>query len=353
MRQTIGILLMLFWVTVIAGLFFPFESEAMIYVSNSNNGNVTVFPLNAENDVAPTDTISYSGVPTPPALVTPAGIAVDANWIYVVERSSASIFVFPIDATGDTEPARIIRGIATTLQFPVGIAVDADWIYVTDRSSPPRVMVFPIDADDNVAPDHIISGSNTTFVDPSAIAVDASWIYVTDTTGLSRIDVFPIDGSDNIAPTREIVASGSSLLGTPTGIAVDANWIYVINNAFNSINVFPIDADEPGASFVRQIIGGSTGLNNALGITVDANWIYATNGNNSITVYPILGDGDITPTRTISGGLTTLNRPYGIVVRSDSATAVPTITQWGMIVFMVLAGLGAVYYLRRKKAIKS
>ena len=28
---------------------------------------------------------------------------------------------------------------------------------------------------------------------------------------------------------------------------------------------------------------------------------------------------------------------------------VPTITEWGMIVFMVLAGLGSIYYLRRKK----
>lgn len=27
---------------------------------------------------------------------------------------------------------------------------------------------------------------------------------------------------------------------------------------------------------------------------------------------------------------------------------VPTINEWGMIIFMILAGLGAVYYLRRQ-----
>jgi hypothetical protein len=32
-----------------------------------------------------------------------------------------------------------------------------------------------------------------------------------------------------------------------------------------------------------------------------------------------------------------------------SASMVPTLTQWGMIIFVVLAGLGAVYFMRRQK----
>jgi hypothetical protein len=32
--------------------------------------------------------------------------------------------------------------------------------------------------------------------------------------------------------------------------------------------------------------------------------------------------------------------------------SIPTMTQWGMIVFMVLAGLGSVYYQRRKKRVE-
>jgi hypothetical protein len=32
---------------------------------------------------------------------------------------------------------------------------------------------------------------------------------------------------------------------------------------------------------------------------------------------------------------------------------IPTLTQWGMIIFVVLTGLGAVYYLRRQKTAKS
>jgi hypothetical protein len=32
---------------------------------------------------------------------------------------------------------------------------------------------------------------------------------------------------------------------------------------------------------------------------------------------------------------------------------VPTMSEWGMIVFMVLAGLGAVYYLRRQRKVNN
>jgi hypothetical protein len=34
---------------------------------------------------------------------------------------------------------------------------------------------------------------------------------------------------------------------------------------------------------------------------------------------------------------------------SDPATAVPSMTEWGMIIFMSLAGLGTIYYIRRQK----
>jgi len=43
--------------------------------------------------------------------------------------------------------------------------------------------------------------------------------------------------------------------------------------------------------------------------------------------------------------------PYGVdnLIFQQQATTVPTMDEWGMIIFMALAGLGAVSYLRRKK----
>ncbi|MCG7853629.1 MAG: IPTL-CTERM sorting domain-containing protein, partial [Methanosarcinaceae archaeon] len=65
---------------------------------------------------------------------------------------------------------------------------------------------------------------------------------------------------------------------------------------------------------------------------------------------------------TITGGTLTItgisSAPEdglsGIQLQTSSAsTSIPTMTQWGMIVFVVLAGLGAVYYMRRQKRANS
>lgn len=41
---------------------------------------------------------------------------------------------------------------------------------------------------------------------------------------------------------------------------------------------------------------------------------------------------------------------YFIVEFGDPTAAIPTMTEWGMIIFVVLAGLGSVYFIRRKTA---
>jgi hypothetical protein len=42
----------------------------------------------------------------------------------------------------------------------------------------------------------------------------------------------------------------------------------------------------------------------------------------------------------------------GVTIAQSTVSAVPTMTEWGMIIFMVLAGLGAVYYMRRQRRIE-
>jgi len=43
---------------------------------------------------------------------------------------------------------------------------------------------------------------------------------------------------------------------------------------------------------------------------------------------------------------------YGVAAERDPAS-VPTMNEWGMIIFTLLAGLGAIFYLRRQKSAKS
>jgi hypothetical protein len=44
---------------------------------------------------------------------------------------------------------------------------------------------------------------------------------------------------------------------------------------------------------------------------------------------------------------------WGSITLSQRAIGVPALNVWGMIIFMALAGLGAVYYLRRQRRVKS
>jgi hypothetical protein len=39
--------------------------------------------------------------------------------------------------------------------------------------------------------------------------------------------------------------------------------------------------------------------------------------------------------------------------QQEPSAPIPTLNEWGMIIFMALAGLGAAYYLRRQKTAKS
>ena len=41
------------------------------------------------------------------------------------------------------------------------------------------------------------------------------------------------------------------------------------------------------------------------------------------------------------------------IIVLGTPTNIPTMTEWGMIIFMVLAGIGSVYYLRRQRRIES
>jgi hypothetical protein len=63
--------------------------------------------------------------------------------------------------------------------------------------------------------------------------------------------------------------------------------------------------------------------------------------------------GTLDATHGISQGaqnnVTWQSIPNDLAIEITSSTSIPTMNQWGMIIFMVLAGLGAAYCLRRQK----
>jgi len=64
---------------------------------------------------------------------------------------------------------------------------------------------------------------------------------------------------------------------------------------------------------IRRFSGVQTGLNGPSGVEVIEGELFVTNWNgNSVTVYPATANGDVPPLRTIQGGSTLLDTPWGI-----------------------------------------
>jgi len=102
----------------------------------------------------------------------------------------------------------------------------------------------------------------------------------------------------------------------------------------------------PGGSAVtlptgRTIPGGSVDIPGFCTLTVN---VTASIGGSHLNTVPV-------GTLQTSGGNNTVSTAVSLSVSTAPAvTAVPTLNEWGMIIFMMLAGGVSIYYLRRQRA---
>ena len=148
-------------------------------------------------------------------------------------------------------------------------------------------------------------------------------------------------GMTNSGDTQDFPINGGGVIAS--------NWIYGIGNqglsftaSFNSIRTrvgFYVKTNDPDNTTIEVLLNGNTQGSILFNTSSPATFIGVEdpNGFNSITV-------------------TVTNIDNGFIAIDDLrfeggtiTTAVPTLSQWGMIIFMALAGLGAVYYLRRQR----
>ncbi len=251
------------------------------------------------------------------------------------EPNSDSITVFAQLANGNVPPIKTIAGSNTELQQPVGPAVDAAHkIYVANTSGggypsgPGSVTVYAAEASGNAAPIRTIAGSKTALAAPQGIAVDSRGrIYVSNPIGGSggagSITVYSAEANGNVAPIRTSISGPNTGLNGCHGIAIGPDGgVFVANEdggigGMGSITVFAAKA-AGNAEPIRTITGANTGLTNLGSVAVDENGnIYAANLANqssaaALTIYPAGANGDIAPTRTISGSNTGLAVPIGV-----------------------------------------
>ena len=138
-----------------------------------------------------------------------------------------SITVYPLNATGDTTPLRIIEGPRTQLNWPASMAINAEKgeLYVANDADD-SILVFRTTDNGNVAPSRVIKGGRTELKNPTGIFVDAKnqelWV---SNMGNHRATVYPLDASGNVPPKRRIRSAPPEklalALGNPGAVAYD------------------------------------------------------------------------------------------------------------------------------------
>jgi 6-phosphogluconolactonase (cycloisomerase 2 family) len=142
-----------------------------------------------------------------------------------------AIKVYPLHASGDTPPLRVITGDKTQLNWPAAMKVNPDNgdLYVANDIGQ-SILVFSgaATAQGNVAPARVIKGPKTRLSYPTGVALDTvhQEVWVSN-LGNSSATVYPLTANGDVAPLR-IVRSApegkkSLVFGRTTAVAYDSN----------------------------------------------------------------------------------------------------------------------------------
>lgn len=305
-------------------------------------------------DEAPVRTIAGPATGLTVGAQGPYGIAALPDGSLAVSDTTANaISIFARTANGDVAPIRKIVGADTMLNGPRGLAVLPDGsiavaVFPTGQIGG-YIAIFDADADGNVAPARMIVGPQTQIVGALdlAVAFDGS-LFVADTASASIL-VFAPGASGDVPPAR-VIRGGNTQLAFPLGIdLLSDDSIAVANLAGAKVTVYASDADGDVAP-AQVLAGPQTEIASPAGLTTTFDGGIAvtdlgTMGSGESVVEFAAGvDGDVPPTKKISGPATGLSAPMAIATLPFGALAVANSTGGSVTVYgAVLQPSGAVF----------
>ena len=306
-------------------------AEGQIFVPNYNGDRVTVYGRKAAGDVAPSTTILTGSFSAPHNVAIHHG----AGELFVSNNLAYTVSVYDL-ATGVLK-----RTISSpSIIRPTGLAIDElnGEIYVANDYGN-SVAVFDALAAGDATPKRVIQSAYY-LSGPSGIALDlANDELVVASQGFNAILTFGRRASGDVSPKR-IIWGGATLLNLPQGVSIDVmnNEILVANSAYQTPNggailVFPRTAGSfPEGPWdpapLRQIAGSNSGICNPMSVALDriTNELIVANSNagagtcaQSVTTYARATNGNVAPTRTLSGALTELLSPESAAITSGSS----------------------------------
>ena len=139
-----------------------------------------------------------------------------------------SINVYPLDASGDTAPLRVIEGPKTQLDWPAAMSLDPDRgeLFVANDAGD-SVLVFRTSDSGDVAPARVVKGSKTGLKNPTGVFAntDKKELWVSN-MGNPSATVYPLEANGNVAPLRTIRSAPAGKLslkfGKPGAVAFDS-----------------------------------------------------------------------------------------------------------------------------------
>ena len=209
------------------------------------------------------------------------------------------VAVFDLNVDGDVAPLRTISGPATGMLTGTGsLFLRGAELFAVNANS---ITVHNSGASGNAPPLRTIEGPATGLSGGEIAVVDNDLIV----SQLSRIVVFPADATGDVAPIRTIAGPKTTLnfafLG---GLESNGTEIFATVGGITGVQdpaiaVFPIGADGDVAP-TRLISGPKTELAGPTDLTLSATEIFVVDFN-AIRVYPITATGDQAPLRVITG----------------------------------------------------
>jgi len=241
------------------------DSAGDLYVANFSAtadavaaGNILFFPAPLNASSTPT-TLSYTG------FYSIVAIALDAsNNLYVLASTSSSgstyeILVFPPGASGNASPTRTITSPQLSGMGTIGnIAVDASTIYVAVPLEN-EILQFPLNSNGSVTAT-ALAGSSTAFNEPMNVRLDYLDRLVILNFGNQTLLRFPAGATGNTAPLSTLTVSSFDPMDDSAALCLDDQGnAFIANGSTSAVGFFPI-TDTASASPTRTITGSMTTL---------------------------------------------------------------------------------------------
>lgn len=258
------------------GLYVDPKNGDIYSVESDVGDKMVVFSREADGNVPPKRILNT------PHRVYNVAVDEARSELYVTVEYPPEIVIYRKGAAGDEQPIRRIRGDNTGLDAPHGIVVDEKnqllfvntWghhsnfrIPGTGRYYPPAIKVYPLNASGDTPPLRVITGDRTQLNWPAAMKLNPENgdVYVANDIGQSIL-VFrnAASAQGNVAPMR-VLKGPNTRLRYPTGVALDLKhqelWISNLGNA--SATVYPLMAtgDAPPLRIIRSAPEGKRSLN--------------------------------------------------------------------------------------------